>query len=179
MNKVISIILLLFGCLNAVSAQTFSTESGKVEFLSEASLESFTGISENVNGEINLSEKTIDFYVDLNTLSTGVKLRDEHMRENHLNTEEFPFAEFTGELIGFDSAVQDTQSVIAKGNFTIRGKSKPMEIHGKLFMNGKSLHLIANWEVRLEDHAIPRPQFLFLKISEVQKVSLTAVLIEK
>lgn len=176
MNKIISILLLVLISTISVKGQLFSTKTGNVEFLSEATVESFTGKSNAVTGEINVSENTIDFYVDLNTVTTGIKLRDEHMRENHLNTEEFPFAEFTGILVGFDSSVKDTQLVVAKGDFTIRGKAKAMEIHGKVISNGNTLYIKANWEVKLADHEIPLPKFLFLKLSEVQKVSLSAVL---
>lgn len=176
MNKYLS--LLVFSILISLNAhaQIFSTKTGAVEFLSVATVESFTGKTSSLNGEVNLTDNTLDFYVDLNTVTTGIKLRDEHMRENHLNTEEFPFAEFSGIIEGFDSAITDTQSVVAKGNFTIRGKAKMMEIPGKVIYNGNTFYIKAEWQVKLEDHEIPLPQFLFLKLSNSQTVTLNAVL---
>lgn len=71
--------------LHGVS-QVFVTENGSVEFLSKAPLNEFTGKSSNLNGLVDLDKNLLDFYVDLNTLNTGIGLRDRHMRENYLET---------------------------------------------------------------------------------------------
>ena len=103
-------------------AQSYYTEKGKVQFESEATMESFTGTSESLVGKVNLADKSLDFYLDLATLTTGVGLRDEHMRENHLETEKFPFAEFFGTLEDdFDPQGTEQQEVTAKGVFKIHG----------------------------------------------------------
>ncbi len=178
MNKLLVIISLI--CVSFdVHAQVYSTQTGKVEFFSEATVESFTGVSTNVVGQVNLADSTLDFYVDTNTLSTGIKLRDEHMRENHLNTEEFPFIEFFGKLHGFDAAQTGEQSVKAKGTFTIRGKTQEIEVDGIAILEQQKLNIKASWTVKLADYEIPRPQFLFLKLSEEQKISLSVSLESK
>lgn len=37
-------------------------------------------------------------FVDLASLDTGIGLRNRHMRENHLHTDEFPEAVFSGSM---------------------------------------------------------------------------------
>lgn len=162
-----------------VAAQEFETKEGSIEFLSEATVESFTGSSNQLNGYINLADSTLDFYLDLATLETGVKLRDEHMRENHLETEKFPFAEFSGKMSGFDPSLADSQSVVAKGTFTIHGVSKEIEVNGKAILSDGKFGLNASWNIILQDYEITRPKFLFLKLSESQKVTLKAELTKK
>lgn len=180
MNKILVLCLIVCsGISEWAVAQTYKTEKGEVEFFSEASVESFSGKSNKVIGQINLADSTVDFYVDTNTLETGIKLRDEHMRENHLNTEEFPFIEFFGKLNGFDPAVKDTQRVSAVGNFTLRGVTKEIKVDAKAIMKGYNLYVFANWKIKLQDYNIPRPEFLFLKLSEEQKISLKVNLIRK
>jgi len=181
-QKIKKIIFLVILCTlkSLVSqGQIYGTMSGSVEFLSVATVESFSGKSNSVNGQINLSNNTLDFFVDINTVTTGIKLRDEHMRENHLETEKYPFAEFSGNLSAIDPSVKDTQIVVAKGDFTIRGKAKSMIINGKVLFKGNVLFIKAEWDVRLADHDIPLPKFLFLKLSDTQKVSLIATLNHK
>lgn len=70
-------------------AQSYLTESGNVNFLSKASLNEFNGESDKLNGLIDLSQNLLDFYVDLNTLDTGIGLRNKHMRDNYLETEDY------------------------------------------------------------------------------------------
>ena len=157
----------LFICFtNLAQAQVFKTDKGLVEFLSE-----------NLNGELNVADSTLDFYVDLSTLSTGLKLRDEHMRENHLETDDFPFAEFTGKVEGFNPAIADSQMVIAKGSFTIHGVSKDIVVEGKLIKEGNKICILAHFPVKLDDYNIKRPEFLFLKLSPEQKVTIKVELI--
>jgi polyisoprenoid-binding protein YceI len=175
--KALLIILLFLPCFS--KAQEFETKTGSIEFYSEATVESFTGSSSQLNGYINLADSTLDFYLDLATLQTGVKLRDEHMRENHLETEKFPFAEFSGKMSGFNSAIADSQAVMAKGTFTIHGVSKEITVQGKAKLTDGKFGLVATWNVILQDYEITRPKFLFLKLSETQKVTLKAELSKK
>jgi polyisoprenoid-binding protein YceI len=169
-NRLFYVCLIFFS--SELKAQIYATQSGKVEFFSEATVENFTGVSTQLVGQVNLADSTLDFYVDTNTLSTGIKLRDEHMRENHLNTEEFPFIEFFGKLHGYDKTNTELQQVKAIGRFTIRGKTQEIEVNGTAKLEQGKLNIDAKWIVKLADYDIPRPKFLFLKLSEEQKISL-------
>lgn len=157
-------------------AQQFKTETGKIEFVSRASIETFSGTSNTLTGLIDIGNGAVDFYIDLNTITTGIKLRDEHMRETYLETEKYPFAEFTGTMNGFNIAVTDTQNVIVTGNFTIHGISKPRTIRGRVHYSPESLYIDAAWDVLLSDHAIDIPKVLFLKLADNQQVTIQATL---
>lgn len=171
------VILTVWWGLSTVSyAQAYKTKDGYVEFLSYTTLESFTGSSRKLQGFLDLSSGKVDFYVDLNTITTGITLRDEHMRETYLETRKFPFAEFTGVLRNFNSARKDTQQVQVVGKFTIHGVTKDRIINGKLIVSGNSAYVDAAWDVNLKDHNIEIPKLMFLKLAEVQKVRIEAVL---
>ncbi|MHA7131394.1 YceI family protein [Algoriphagus namhaensis] len=173
-------ILLAFLCLFSfeVWGQKFQTETGRAVFLSEAPLSSFEGESENLNGLIDLDKNLLDFYLDLNTLDTGIGLRDRHMRENYLETEKFPFAEFTGELKNLPQLQPNQRTpVVAEGKFKIHGVERAMRVSGFLTkVNDKTLKLEANFEVLLSDHQIPLPKLVFYELAEEQKVTITATL---
>lgn len=91
------LILFLFFSFSKVDAQVFFTESGSAKFTSSVPLHDFSGTSDNLVGQINLEDKTVDFYIDLETLETGNAKRDKDM---HLTpqTKKYPFAEFFGKL---------------------------------------------------------------------------------
>ena len=111
MKKVL--FLFLFSYSSLLSAQAFYSEKGNVIFISKAPLSEFEGESSNLNGLVDLDKNLLDFYLDLNTLDTGIGLRDRHMRENYLETEEFPFAEFTGKINELPELVEGEKVAVA------------------------------------------------------------------
>lgn len=158
------------------TAQRFVTDNGSVEFVSKARNETFKGTSTHLNGLIDLNSGSVDFYIDLNTLRTGISLRDEHMRESYLETKKFPFAEFTGKLNGYNPSVKDTQNVIVTGVFKLHGIEKDRTIRGRIFSDDDKLVIGAEWTVLLSDHDIAIPQLMFLKLADSQEVTIRATL---
>ncbi|MCS4433046.1 YceI family protein [Aquiflexum gelatinilyticum] len=160
------------------NTQGFKTESGSVEFLSKASLNEFTGVSSSLNGLMDLDKNLLDFFVDLNTLKTGIGLRDRHMRENYLETKKFPFAEFTGKIETLPTLIKgQSREVLAKGKFKIHGVEREIEVPGKLTMiSDNELKLEAQFKVLLSDYKIDIPTVVFYELSEEQVVTIQAVL---
>jgi polyisoprenoid-binding protein YceI len=161
--------------------QEYLTKDGSVVFLSKAPLNEFEGKSSSLNGLLNLESNLLDFFVDLNTLKTGIGLRDSHMRENYLETEQYPFAEFTGTLTSLPTLVVNTKTpVTAKGKFKIHGIERELEVSGflTLLQNGK-VELSASFEILLSDYEIPLPKLVFYELAEAQKVIVNASLTPK
>lgn len=170
--------LFLFFITSVSEAQIYQTESGNVNFLSEAALNEFNGVSDKLNGLIDLPKNLLDFYVDLNTLDTGIGLRDKHMRDNYLETEKYPFAEFTGKFNAIPGlSVGSKTPVTAIGKFKIHGVERQIEVKGTLSKNGKGeLELEAGFELLLSDYKIPVPKLVFYELAEKQEVSIKATL---
>lgn len=160
------------------NTQGFKTENGSVEFLSKASLNEFTGVSSSLNGLVDLEKNLLDFFVDLNTVKTGIGLRDRHMRENYLETKKFPFAEFTGKIETLPTLTKgQSKEVLAKGKFKIHGVEREIEVPGKLTMvSDNELKLEAQFKVLLSDYKIDIPTVVFYELSEEQVVTIQAVL---
>lgn len=168
-------LLLLSGTL---SAQEFKTKSGDVQFLSKAALNEFTGNSSNLNGLVDLDKNMLDFFIDLNTLKTGIGLRDRHMRENYLETKKHPFAEFTGKIIeDINLAVGETKRVNAKGKFKIHGVEREITVPGTLKRtDANTLNLDSEFTIILSDYKIDTPSVMFYELAEEQKVTINAIL---
>lgn len=171
----LTIILMVTVC---AQSQHYLTQNGSVTFISRAPMLEFEGKSSNLVGLINVSADSVDFYIDLNTLDTGIELRNRHMRESYLETAKFPFAEFTGTFSpSLETGSTTVQHVIAKGTFSIHGVSKEMEISGTItHINQNNIKLEAGWIIKLSDFNIDIPRVVFYELSEVQTVKIDAIL---
>jgi polyisoprenoid-binding protein YceI len=174
---VISLMVLsVVGATLPAFGQTFQTESGHVEFTSSVPLHSFSGSSDYLAGQISLSDSIVDFYVDLSTLDTGNNKRDKDMRET-LEVEEYPFAEFYGELdSAFDPEADQAQDVTVRGDFSLHGITREIEVTGTIEPVEEGLHVQASWIVNLEDYEIEPPGILFYRVDEEQEVEIDAIL---
>ncbi len=161
--------------LQNAHAQEYTSAEGYVEFVSTAPLMEFKGVSNQLHGLIDLDHNLIDCYVDLNTLETGIRRRDCDMRNSYLETNRFPFAEFTGQLTrGLEQIRADDlpANVEASGIFTMRGIGREIAVEGTISAgDGGGLLLEASWVIRLEDYDIDRPSVLFYELSEEQTIT--------
>lgn len=154
----------------------YITDSGYAEFTSSVPLHTFTGQSNHLTGMIDTDENLIDFYLDLNTLKTGIDRRDRDMYRT-LNVDEFPFAEFTGSLQNtFNPESSEKQEVIASGEFTIHGVTREVNINGVIQITEDGLLLEAEWTLNLNDYEIEPPGILFYRVNEEQQVRIEALL---
>ncbi|WP_425638856.1 YceI family protein [Algoriphagus yeomjeoni] len=171
------LLFIIYFITTVAQAQTFITESGYVNFLSKASLNEFNGESDKLNGLIDLDKNLLDFYIDLNTLETGIGLRDKHMRDNYLETDKYPFAEFTGKMNTIPSlSTGSKSSVTAIGTFKIHGVERQIQVKGTLSKNAKGeLELEGGFNVLLSDYNIEIPKLVFYELAEKQEVTLKAL----
>lgn len=162
-------------------AQEYLTNTGNVTFLSQAPLNEFEGKSGSLKGLINFETNLLDFFVDLNTLKTGIGLRDSHMRENYLETEKYPFAEFTGRMEPLPTLELGTKiPVKATGKFKIHGVEREIEVSGFLTQDrNDKIELDARFTILLSDYQIPLPKLVFYELAEEQKVTIQATLTRK
>jgi polyisoprenoid-binding protein YceI len=174
---------------SAAHADHFEIRGGKdaslVRFVSKAAMESFEGKTHAVTGSVSLNAAdlgdtlSILVRVDMATLDTGIALRNQHMRANHLHTDQFPAATFAGARIVEGSGALEagvTRRVVLAGTLTIHGVARAATVPIDLTWDGSDrLTVGAKFPVALADHDIPRPKFLMLKLGETQNVVVALV----
>ncbi|MDR8391018.1 YceI family protein [Aliifodinibius sp. S!AR15-10] len=171
---IVAVVLYLFPL--HVEAQSYKTETGHAEFESEVPLHTFTGISDHLVGLIDLSDSTVDFYIDMNTFDTGINKRDKDMRRT-LETDKYPFAEFFGKLVSnFDTTTNQPQQVTVRGEFTIHGVTQDLELTGTLQKTADGLKVKASWTLNIEEYDIEPPGILFYRVDENQDIQIEATL---
>jgi len=173
------VLLLLVVFTTPVAGQSFVSQTGHVEFLSNVPFHSFVGSSDVLTGEIDLKDSTVDFYVDLESVRTGNRKRDKDMRKT-LDTNTHPFAEFYGSLqTGVDSLLKGPQPVRVSGDFSIHGITLPIEVSGTVEFVDDELEVVSEFRLLLDDFDIHPPRLLFFKVDQEQQVSLRARLHRK
>lgn len=155
------------------------SEKNSVVFVSDAKIETFEGKTSKIDGYLNLKDNTnlyeaeLYFEVDLNSVDTGIGLRNRHMREEYLHTDKFQFATFTGKINEVKKINDNIFDVKVSGEMNIHGVTRKSTISGKIeFQSNGELNITSNFSVKLPDYKIEVPKMMFLKISEDIKLSL-------
>jgi polyisoprenoid-binding protein YceI len=169
-----------------------------VSFTSDAPLELIVGHTNNVSGTVtvddslDLSKKPLDatFDVDLTTIDTGIPLRNEHMRDNFLETPKYPKAVFKLRSLAKPGVLKPNTKtrIMAVGDFTLHGKTvsktvpvdvtyyKPCAATKEKRADCDIIQISAQFPVAFKDHSIKRPEVVFQKLSDnvLVKVGATA-----
>ena len=160
--------------LRAQSA--YESKTGHAEFTSSMPGFTFTGKSDHLVGKITLPDSTVDFYLDLTTVDTGIGMRNRDMRGT-LDTKKYPFASFYGKLISpFDVTRKETQPATVTGEFKVHGVSRQVTIQGKLTPTDRGLQVEASWTLLLKNYNIKPPSILFYKVDQEQKIHIKTLL---
>lgn len=165
----------------------------KVTFTSDAPLETITGVSSVISGSLtvdpdDLSKTKGTFETPVQSLRTGVDLRDEHLHgKNWLDAKNHPKAHF--EIVSVKgakklSANKDVK-VKVRGKFTIHGITQFVEAAGTVRwipltdeikktpgITGDVLRIKSGFRVKLIDHGVSVPTIVRLKVSKDIDVSV-------
>jgi polyisoprenoid-binding protein YceI len=167
-----------------------------VSFTSDAPIELIVGKTSNISGKVSIDESldlskpfTATFDVDLATIDTGIPLRNEHMRDNFLETKKFPKATFTVKSQpGVTGILKDKQKVTIKatGDFALHGvtvkKTVPVDL--TFFKNCETtqskfehcdlIQIKSTFNIPFKDHQIKRPEVVFQKLADTVIVTISA-----
>lgn len=176
--KLFLIGLFLTSVIIAGEYQVDKEQENLVKFISDAPMEDFEGITEKIDGYIFwegddfLSKSELYFEVDLNSLDTGIGLRNRHMRENYLETDKFPFTHFSGKLTRAEAVKEGEYAVTAEGTMFIHGVEKPLTVDGTMMATETGYRIQAKFITPLTDYNIEVPQLMFFKIDENMQLEL-------
>lgn len=164
--KTVCVVLAFTTSTFAQTLTIINSHINSIKFNASSTLSNFEGTTSAVKGYIKYdssftNNSTIDIQVYLDSLDTGIGLRNSHMRNKYLDTKAYPITRFKGKIT---SAV-DSSSIIsivqAEGKLKIHGVEKNLKITGELSDFGKLVKLQTSFNVYLPDFNIEQPSFLF------------------
>jgi polyisoprenoid-binding protein YceI len=151
-----------------------STQQNEVSFLANTTLGRIEGITSRISGYVKweasdtLESSEVYFEVPLDSIDTGIGLRNRHMGQKYLETRKYPKAIFKGKLIAWnrDPTSPDTYLVSTKGVVLIHGVEKPMTLSGALTLQQQLLKATYFFSVYLPDFSIKKPGYLLIRVDE-------------
>lgn len=182
MKKIIYLVFLVMSMfIHSRAQQVFLTHTGISSFVSNAPLELIKASSDQVEGAINLEDRTFVFTIDNNTFKGfNSSLQQEHFYENYMEVQKYPRSTFSGKIIEeIDLQSTAEQIVRAKGTLDVHGVEQERIIKGTVKISGDKLILHADFTVPLEDHNIKIPRIVYQKIAEIIDVTVSAELTRK
>ncbi len=93
-----------------------------------------------------------------------------------MNTEEHPFAEFTGSFETLPPIPDQRTEVTAIGEFTINGITNEIEVQGFIEPGDGGLVLEVEWSLLLNDYNIKPPGILFYRVHDTQEIKIEVAL---
>lgn len=154
----------------------FSSTEGSVNFLAVGKPSMLKihgkapGPKSNFQLENGMLKGVAEFSLD--SLDTGIELRNQHMKEKYLQTKEFPLATLT--LTEAAVGDQFPQTLAIDGEKPFQGKLKlhgvEKDVSGKF--SGKDGKISAKFQVKISDFGIDVPSYLGVTVTDTVDVTV-------
>jgi polyisoprenoid-binding protein YceI len=149
---------------------------GKVTFeaVGKPSMIKIKGVGEGPEGEVKIGSTVQgDFKFKLDSLKTGVDMRDEHMKTKYLQTAQFPTAELKIDSVeNFNPAAPEASGLPFRGSLTVHGVTKPVAGTVDIKKKDKGYSVKANFDTKVTDHSIDIPSYLGVTVADAVKISV-------
>ena len=172
------------------------------QFKSKAPLETIVGTTSQIIGKTIVDPDDItknlkaSFEIDLASIKNGITMRDEHLRDQYLETEKFPKATLTiSKIVKVEGDDRKTPQklesgksayVNAEGILALHGVEKNLQLKRVKvtylkgskeleagYMFSDLLKIDGGFSLKLSDFQIKVPQFLLMKLSEEIEIEIS------
>lgn len=169
----------------ATIAITAKFDSGKVEFLAigKPSFLKIKGTGSGAKGDAQIESGNVtgSFEFPLSTLDTGIKLRNDHMKDKYLEIGKYPNAVLKLSKFAvpadFDVKKSNVQNQKFEGSLQLHGQEKP--VAGTASYNAATGALQASFDIKISEFAITLPKYMGIQVSEDVKISVTGLKVKK
>jgi polyisoprenoid-binding protein YceI len=142
---------------------------------SDAQIEKIEAHNSKATSVMDLSTGKIEFAVLIKAFQFEKALMQEHFNENYLESDKYPKATFKGVITNFESIdiTKDGEyAVNVKGDLTIHGVTKEVEIPGKIIVKDGQISAKSSFEVTVADYKIEIPAVVRDNIAKVVRVDV-------
>jgi polyisoprenoid-binding protein YceI len=154
--------------------------SNVAEFHAEDTYDAFDGKTSDVNGTIvadpaNPAGSTVLVNINLDSLDTGVGMRNKEMRERYLETKKFGTATFKSVSVAGPASIAPNQpaDINVTGDLTLHGVTKRMTIPVRVVLipDGR-VHATSNFKIHMPDFGISVPHNVLVTVNDEVPVRL-------
>jgi polyisoprenoid-binding protein YceI len=155
-------------------AATIQTTKGHVEFLAigKPSAIKIRGKGEDLKSDLQWKDKQVTgkFTFNLDSLSTGIDLRDTHMKEKYLETGKFKNAELDLKSVALTQDLCKENIKIEKvpfeGTLKLHGVEKPVKGDFDVTSNSGTGISKVRFNTNISDYGIEIPVYLGIKVAD-------------
>jgi polyisoprenoid-binding protein YceI len=181
MRHTAAIVARLFALLLAPSllaqAKTYAISpdaKNSATFQCEDSYDQFDGTTSKISGTIvadpaTPSTASVSLTIDLNSLDTGVSLRNKEMREKYLETAKWPLGKFKSVSVSGPASIAANApaEVSVTGDLTIHNITKRVTIPVRVVVipDGR-IHATTNFNVHMPDFGIRVPHNILVTVND-------------
>ncbi|ARV14937.1 YceI family protein [Polaribacter sp. SA4-12] len=167
MNKIFPLFLLitLFSGFNSDDNQ-FIARQGHISFFSYASMENIEAQNNQVLSILDLKNEKIAVSMLMRAFVFKKDLMYEHFNESYIESDIYPKATFEGDIINFEPSL-DKQTKIIRGNLTIHGIAKEIDIKTTIEKVNGTYALSGEYNVFVKDFDIKIPPILSSNIAKM------------
>ncbi len=142
-------------------------------FRIEDTLETIDADTKNVSGSItadpdDLASSSVTIVVDLKSLDSGLRMRDDDMRDTYLQTKKFPTATFRSTSVTGPTSLSVGQSAELKvaGDFTLHGVTRRIVVPVRVTLDSPNrAHCTSHFTIRMTDYDVTVPKKLMLSVA--------------
>lgn len=181
---IVSLAISLAGVSPAVSLAGAATQGGRVIVLDSASgtvsfeaigrpsMLKIKGTGKALKGSLKIAGSKVSgsCSFDLDSLETGLSMRDKHMKEKYLEVAKFPQATLTlTDLQLSDSAQKDSfikEKIPFKGLMKLHGVEKAVEGSAEVSRGATGYTVVATFPVKTPDFSIATPTFAGITVAD-------------
>ena len=177
---------LILGTAFAAQAETYKFEpNSKLVILSlesQMEIEDILGTTHSISGSADFEKGSFDLEVPVKTLSTGIDMRDDHLRrEMWLDAEKFPTIGFSGDKLKDNGDGTATLS----GQFELKGVKKDLKTTVKIrripaaqakklgLGEGDWLRVRGTFPLTLSDFGVTIPEMAAAKVADTWTVKVS------
>lgn len=175
MKKQITAIFIASLVALSASAQTWFTRNGRVTFFSKAPIENIEANNNEVTSFLDTQKGEIVFAALIKSFKFKKAQMEEHFNENYMESNTFPKANFKGtitDLSKVNFSNDGTYSVTVKGDLTIHGVTKNIEVPGTISVSQGNINANSKFSVKVKDYNIKIPSTVINNIAETIDITI-------
>jgi polyisoprenoid-binding protein YceI len=144
------------------------------------SLLKINGEGKGVDGQVKVDggKASGSFIFDLNKLTTGIEMRDTHMKEKYLQVGQYKEAKLTIDSLALPAGWSADKPAASEqpfeGKLALHGVEKPVKGTFKIDGGAGKIPVHAEFSIKLSDFAIDIPTYAGIKVADEVKIQVNA-----
>ena len=156
-------------------ASKYFTKTGHVWFVSEAPLERIEAHNNKALAILDIEKGKIEISILIKAFQFEKALMQEHFNENYLESDSYPKAKFSGEILNWNqdiSNIKEAKEYTILGKIEIHGVEAPFKENVRLFYENNLLKAKGKFKLNLSEFKIKIPSIVEQKIADEVEVNV-------